>query len=100
MSDIHRSLARWPHVIPQNLTGNVTIQYQTGAPVSRAAHKKNIRYVSGLHRAAEALHATALAAGALPGSSDALLMTAWDALGVTQHHDSVPGMHIVARPDL
>ncbi len=40
------SMHRWPHVIPQNLTGNVTIQYQTGAATSRSAHKKHIRQVS------------------------------------------------------
>eukprot|EP00048_Salpingoeca_helianthica_P016244 m.231252 g.231252 ORF g.231252 m.231252 type:complete len:935 (-) comp18297_c0_seq1:121-2925(-) len=81
----------WPHVIPQNLSGNVTIQYQTGAPTSRSAHKQHIRQVSRLHRDAETAHALVLAQGRESKAADEQLMVAWDALGVTQHHDSVPG---------
>ena len=43
----------WPHVWGIKATGNKTTQYQTGAAVSRAAHKANIRATSRLHRAAE-----------------------------------------------
>ena len=82
----------WPHVWGIKATGNKTTQYQTGAAVSRAGHKANIRATSRLHRAAESAQAVAVAAGKMEGGGlDEVLMVAWDALGVAQHHDSMPG---------
>ena len=65
-------------------------QYQTGAPVSRAAFKARAREVSALHHAAEVAHAVAVAAGKME-SVETELFPAWDALGIVQHHDAMPG---------
>eukprot|EP01051_Picozoa_sp_SAG22_P006676 SAG22_NODE_444_length_10453_cov_8.586343_7_plen_604_part_00 len=93
----------WPHGIPVPLDGkpippsslppwpqNDTTQYQTGAPVSRAAFKQRAREVSALHHAAEVAHALAVAAGKMRANASALF-PAWDALGIVQHHDAMPG---------
>lgn len=80
----------WPHTWLMGNTGNDTVQYQTGAPASRAAHKQHIRRVARLTRAAQPLHAFGLAHGALPNRVNDF-MVAWDANGVCSHHDSIPG---------
>ena len=49
----------WPHVIPQYLTGNDTVQYQTGAPISHASYKQKARLTSSKHRSAETILTTA-----------------------------------------
>jgi hypothetical protein len=66
------------------------MQYQTGAPVSRAAFKARAREVSALHHATEVAHAVAVAAGKME-PVPAELFPAWDALGIVQHHDAMPG---------
>ena len=85
----------WPHLIPQNLTGNNTIQYQTGAPVSRASFKNNARTTSARHTAAERAVAMAVAYNNSPGANrsklKAQLSPAWDAVGIIQHHDAMTG---------
>ena len=92
----------WPHVIPVPLDGppvppsgtplvpNRTVQYQTGAPVSRAAFKQRARQVSAIHHAAEVAHALAVARGKM-AAVETELFPAWDALGIVQHHDAMPG---------
>ena len=84
-----------PHLIPQNLTGNSTIQYQTGALVSRAAFKLNARQTSAHHAAAERAMALALAYNRPQGINRTRILQqlfpAWDALGIVQHHDSMTG---------
>ena len=74
----------------QPLKQRETTQYQTGAPVSRAAFKARAREVSALHHAAEVAHAIAVVAGKME-SVEAELFPAWDALGIVQHHDAMPG---------
>ena len=57
----------WPHVISlAPLVPNASVQYQTGAPVSRAAFKQRARRVSALHHAAEVAHALAVGVGIDP----------------------------------
>lgn len=92
----------WPHVIPvpqdgppippsgTPLQANTTTQYQTGAPVSRAAFKQRARQVSAIHHAAEVAHALAVAHGKMQ-SIETDLFPAWDGLGIVQHHDAMPG---------
>jgi hypothetical protein len=58
----------WPHEWMIGSTGNVSVQYQTGAPSSWASHKRHIRRTAALTRAAAALHARALANHSLPRS--------------------------------
>ena len=81
----------WPHEWMMGSTGNVSVQYQTGAPSSWASHKRHIRRTASLTRAAATLHARALADNLLPHSRADDFMVAWDANGVCTHHDSVPG---------
>jgi hypothetical protein len=87
----------WPHSwspegVPLiGLTQNFSWQYQTGATSSRHAHKARIRASASLLRSAEAAFATATASGLSNPEDAALFQTSWDALGVMQHHDSMPG---------
>jgi hypothetical protein len=58
--------------------------------VSRAAFTQRAREGSALHHAAEVAHALAVASGKMaPVESE--LFPAWDALGIAQHHDAMPG---------
>ena len=87
----------WPHTwtpigVPLiGLTANFSWQYQTGAAASRPAHKQRVRSSAARLRTAQAAHAIALASGALSTSMADEFWVAWDALGVAQHHDSLPG---------
>ena len=81
----------WPKSIPQGTTGNTSVQYQTGAPASRASHKQNIRKTAALTRAAQSAHAMAFARNFVNSSRASDFMVAWDANGVCSHHDSTPG---------
>ena len=87
----------WPHTwspvgVPLiGLTANFSLQHQTGALSARPTHKRHIRRAAAELRAAQAAHALALAGGALERSQASQLMVSWDALGVAQHHDSMPG---------
>ena len=87
----------WPHsfvpigVPAEGLTQNFSVQYQTGAASSRPAHKRASRKNAAQLRAAQNAHATALATGAIQESLANEFEVAWDALGVMQHHDSMPG---------
>lgn len=87
----------WPHAWRMQTTGNVSVQHQTGAPASQAAHKQNVRRSAELTRAAQVAHAVGLAAKKLPASLADQLQVAWDANGVCQHHDSVTGTMMNAR---
>ena len=86
----------WPHSWSPigdpllGLTQNFSIQYQTGAPSSRPNHKRSARANAALLRTAQTAHAVAVASGALKQSKADEFMVAWDALGVMQHHDSMP----------
>ena len=51
----------WPHEWLIGSTGNASVQYQTAAPSSWASHKRHIRRTAALTRAAQTLHARALA---------------------------------------
>ena len=55
------------------------------------AHKQRVRASAAKLRTAQAAHVVALAAGAVQTRATAALNIATDALGVTQHHDSLPG---------
>jgi len=88
----------WPHSwspegVPLiGLTSNFSWQYQTGATSSRPNHKKQIRKSASTLRSAQAGYAQALASGALSMNDNTInFQTSWDALGVMQHHDSMPG---------
>ena len=87
----------WPHTwspigVPLiGLTANFSWQYQTGAAASRPAHKQRVRSSAARLRTAQAAHAIALASGALNASMADEFWVAWDALGLAQHHDSLPG---------
>ena len=87
----------WPHAWRMQTTGNVSVQHQTGAPASQAAHKQNVRRSAELTRAAQVAHAVGLAAKKLPSSLADEFQVAWDANGVCQHHDSVTGTMMTAR---
>lgn len=90
----------WPHVIgvpndgpdkPNATNTNASaVQYQTGAPVSRAAFKQVAREVSAIHHAAEVAHAVAVTRSKMKPIA-ASLFPAWDSLGIVQHHDAMPG---------
>jgi hypothetical protein len=58
----------WPHAWMIGSTGNLSVQYQTGAPSSWASHKRHIRRTAALTRATATLHARALADRLLPRS--------------------------------
>jgi hypothetical protein len=80
---------------PFNYT-NESTQFQTGCLTSHSAHKQHSRRVAVHTHAASTAHALATAAqGALaaPESRELLgdLAEARDALGICQHHDSMPG---------
>ena len=87
----------WPHSWsavgePEiTYTANFSWQYQTGATSSRPAHKARVRASAAALRTAQVSHALALASGALHKSAVDQFDVAWDALGVAQHHDSLPG---------
>ena len=85
----------WPHVIPQYLTGNDTVQYQTGAPISHASYKQKARLTSSIHRSAETILSTASVSGRIDHHNVTLMVQklkkAWDGIGIVQHHDSMPG---------
>lgn len=97
---VHRRLDfefGWPHTwAPEGtalvgLTANFSWQYQTGAASSRPTHKQRVRGAAARLRTAQSAHARALALGALNRTRAAEFEVAWDALGVAQHHDSMPG---------
>jgi hypothetical protein len=89
----------WPHSwspegVPLiGLTSNFSWQYQTGATSSRHSHKKRSRESASMLRSAQAAYAQAVATSqtAAKTHSDVNFQTSWDALGVVQHHDSMPG---------
>ena len=85
----------WPHVIPQYLTGNDTVQYQTGAPISHASYKQKARLTSSKHRSAETILSTASVNNKIDRTAAKSLVEAlekaWDGIGIVQHHDSMPG---------
>ena len=93
----------WPHSWSPSgypligLTANFSWQYQTGAASARPSHKQRVRASAARLRTAAAVHTLALAAGkggeGTPSAAAAFsaLAVAQDALGVTQHHDSLPG---------
>ena len=75
----------------KGLTANFSWQYQTGAASARPAHKQRVRASAAKLRTATAAHTLALTSGAVTSRATAALNVATDALGVTQHHDSLPG---------
>jgi hypothetical protein len=95
------------------MTQNTSAQFQTGAASSRPAYKKRIRASAAQLRAAQTAYALAQinAAQSAPtyaaqtggggsgtsGDDNDKFMLAWDALGVAQHHDSVPGTMSTAQ---
>ena len=85
----------WPHVIPQYLTGNDTVQYQTGAPISHASYKQKARLTSSKHRSAETILTTASVSDQINEDNAKKMVQAlekaWDGIGIVQHHDSMPG---------
>ena len=76
---------------------NESTQFQTGALTSQSAHKQHARRVAVHTHAASAAHAVATAAAQHALSSTASrallgeLVVARGALGICQHHDSMPG---------
>jgi hypothetical protein len=86
----------WPHSwsptgVPLiGLTSNFSWQYQTGATSSRHQHKKNIRHNAALLRTAQAAYACAHVNN-VARKNVTQFQLSWDALGVMQHHDSMPG---------
>ncbi len=85
----------WPHAWTMNLTGNTSVQYQTGAAVSREVFKLSARLTSAQHAAAERAVAYALAYNYPQGLQRQKLLQdlfpAWDAVGIVQHHDAMTG---------
>lgn len=92
----------WPKVVhehglyPFNYS-NESTQFQTGALTSQSVHKQHSRRVAVHTHAASAAHAVATAAAqhALNSTESRALLgklvVARGALGICQHHDSMPG---------
>jgi hypothetical protein len=94
----------WPHTwspvgVPLiGLTQNFSWQFQTGALSSRPAHKRHVRTAAAELRAAQAAYAIALGEGTPPpATAGEDFMVSWDAIGIMQHHDSLPGTMRNAR---
>ncbi len=95
----------WPHSwAPQGapllgLTQNFSAQFQTGAVSSRGAWKREVRMAAASLRAAQTAFALAQLqrrrTSQVPHERNAAAVVAqfevaWDALGIAQHHDSLP----------